>query len=398
MSEMTMEKPQMPEDQVDQSGRGAGQGAVSKICGAAAGVFCLAMTLVLLMVLLLSAGSKTAGAKANVQNATIMDKFDMYMTNEISSALEGVLAIEKVYWLSDSDLVAPEPNPSCYGQADSPSEIMWLLDEAAELIGGQEMLFNENTPVWEGDKIYYYYDETILVITWKEIRDRSVFTISEVKISHPSQFRRFLADGKYGSDKQYATTEMAASVNAVVASSGDFYKFRNYGTIVYEGEVQRFEGHYVDTCFITDEGDLLFAYQDQLTSEEEAKQFVEDNNIRFSLAFGPVLVDNGEMVQIINYPLGEIDREYSRAALCQMDDLHYLLVNCCGESSYQGRQRITTFARYIAELGCEKAYALDGGQTTVIAMNDEMISSVDFGTQRMISDIIYFATAVPEGG
>ena len=142
----------------------------------------------------------------------------------------------------------------------------------------------------------------------------------------------------------------------------------------------------------------MFAYQDQLRSEDEAKQFAEENNVRFSLAFGPILVDNGEVVQITNYPLGEIDREYSRAALCQKDDLHYLLVNCCGESNYQGRMRITAFAKYIAELGVEKAYALDGGQTTVIAMNDEMISSVDFGTQRLISDIIYFATAVPEGG
>ncbi|MBP3674508.1 MAG: phosphodiester glycosidase family protein [Oscillospiraceae bacterium] len=394
MSETTLMTQELPEEQA----KNAGRQSVLNICAAATAVFCVAITLTLLAVVLMSAGSKTTSTQANVQNATIMDKFDMYMTNEISNALDGVLSVEKVYWLSDSDIVAPEPNPSGYGQVDSPSELMWLLDEAKDLIGDQEMLFNENTPVWEGDKIYYYYDETILVITWKEIRDRSIFTISEVKVSHPSQFRRFLADGEYGSDKQYTTTEMAANANAVVASSGDFYKFRQYGTIVYGGQVQRFEGHYVDTCFINDDGDLVFAYRDQLQTEEDAEKFAEENNVRFSLAFGPILVDNGEVVQITNYPLGEIDREYSRAALCQMDDLHYLLVNCCGESNYQGRMRITTFAKYIGELGCEKAYALDGGQTTVIAMNDEMISSVDFGTQRRISDIIYFATAVPEGG
>ena len=374
-----------------------GKHLLRTVCTGILAVFCTALSLVLLMTVFLSAGSKTTGTKSDAQNITIMDKYDMYMTNEISNALDGVLSVEKVYWLSDSDLVAPEPDPACYGQADSPSELMWLLEEAADLIDGQEMLFNENTPVWNGDKIYYYYDETILVITWKEIRERSVYTISEVKIAHASQFRRFLADGQYGSDKQYTTTEMSASVNAVVASSGDFYKFRSYGTIVYGGEVQRFEGHYVDTCFINDDGDLVFSYRDQFQNEEEAKKFVEENNVRFSLAFGPVLVDNGEVKQTASYALGEVGNEYSRAALCQMDDLHYLLVNCCGESSYQGRQTINTFAKYIAELGCEKAYALDGGQTTVITMDDQMISSVDYGTQRRISDIIYFATAVPEG-
>ena len=40
---------------------------------------------------------------------------------------------------------------------------------------------------------------------------------------------------------------MAASVNAVVASSGDFYRFRNYGTIVYDGQVQRIRSENVDT-------------------------------------------------------------------------------------------------------------------------------------------------------
>lgn len=389
MPEMTMKCPD----------QGTQQSEVRTICTAAMAVFCTAMTVVLLFVVLLSAGSGSSDTQGGGQSAALMDKYDMYMTNEISKALEGVLSIEKVYWLSDSDLVAPKPDKTAYGQVDKPSELMWLLDEAAELIGDQQMLFNENTPVWEEDKIYYYYDETILVITWKEVREKSVYTISEVKIAHPSQFRRFLADGKYGSDKQYSTTDMAASVNAVVASSGDFYKFRGYGAMVYDGQIQRFEGHYVDTCFIDDAGDLIFAYQDQLKSREEAQKYVDDNNIRFSLAFGPVLVDNGELVPIPDdYILGEVNGQYSRAALCQMDQLHYLLVNCCGEGDYQGRQTMEKFAGYIAEFGCQKAYALDGGQTTVIAMDGEMISRVDYGTQRMISDIIYFATAVPEVG
>lgn len=389
MPEMTMKRPD----------QGTQQSEVRTICTAAMAVFCTAMTVVLLFVVLLSAGSSSSDTQGGGQSAALMDKYDMYMTNEISKALEGVLSIEKVYWLSDSDLVAPKPNEAAYGQVDKPSELMWLLEEAAELIGDQQMLFNENTPVWEEDQIYYYYDETILVITWKEVREKSVYTISEVKIAHPSQFRRFLADGKYGSDKQYSTTVMAASVNAVVASSGDFYKFRGYGAMVYDGQIQRFEGHYVDTCFIDDAGDLIFAYQDQLKSREEAQKYVDDNNIRFSLAFGPVLVDNGELVPIPDdYILGEVNGQYSRAALCQMDQLHYLLVNCCGEGEYQGRQTMAKFAGYIAEFGCQKAYALDGGQTTVIAMDGEMISRVDYGTQRMISDIIYFATAVPEVG
>ena len=47
--------------------------------------------------------------------------------------------------------------------------------------------------------------------------------------------------------------------------------------------------------------------------------------------------------------------------------------------------------------GITKAFALDGGQTATIIANDRLINRPTYGTQRMISDIIYFATALPDG-
>lgn len=365
----------------------------------AAGVFfCIVLLAVFCYNFILSSGTKETVSQAKAPDVTIMDKYDMFVTNAISDALEGVLSIEKVYWLSDTDQVAPEPNPAGYGEAKSYEELEWLLEEAADLIDGQTMVFSKDRPVWNGDTIHYYYDETILVITWKEIVDNCVYTISEVKIAHPSQFRRFLAGGEFGSDKQYVTTEMAASVNAVMASSGDFYGYRKYGAVVYERELRRFEGEQVDTCYINDDGDLLFTYRGELKSEEEAKKFIEENNVRFSLAFGPVLLDDGEIKVPATYSLGEVNGTYSRAAICQWDKLHYMVVNTSQEGSLWHRHKVKVFAKFIQDLGCKTAYALDGGQTTAIVMNDKLVTNPDFNTQRRISDIIYFATALPDGG
>ena len=44
------------------------------------------------------------------------------------------------------------------------------------------------------------------------------------------------------------------------------------------------------------------------------------------------------------------------------------------------------------------AYTLDGGQTATITINDQLVNQVSYGSQRRISDIIYFATALPDGG
>ena len=377
-------------------------GSGMKILRAMATVMGLCICLLLIPVFcynfILSSGTKEAVAQEKAADVTIMDKYDMYVTNAIADALDGVLSIEKVYWLSDSDQVAPEPNPACYGEVRSYDELKPILEQAEKLLDGQTLAFTPDRPVWNGHPIRYYFDETILVITWKEIVDNSVYTVSEVKIAHPSQLRRFLAGGEFGSDKQYVTTEMAASVNAVLASSGDFYGYRKYGVVVYEGELRRFEGEMVDTCYINEDGDLLFTYRNEIATEEEAKKFIEDNNVRFSLAFGPVILDNGEMMVPDRYDLGEINGTYSRAALCQWDKIHYLVVNTSQEGSLWHRHPVKVFGKFIQELGCKTAYALDGGQTTAIVMDDKLVTKPDYGTQRRISDIIYFATALPDGG
>ena len=328
----------------------------------------------------------------------LMDRYDMVMTNVVSDALDGVLSIEKVYWLNDDELIAPEPNQANFGETSDPSTLGWLLEEASDILDGQELLFH--TKIWLpwGEKVMYYLDETIFAITWKQIINEMVYTISEIKIADPSQFRRFLAGGEYGSDKQFTTTEMAATVNAVVASSGDFYKFRQLGTIVYDGVVRRINSEQVDTCFINDKGQLLFTYAGEITDLETAQKFVDDNNIRFSLAFGPILIDNYEKNRIWSYKLGEIKEDFPRAALCEKDDLHYILVTVNEQGSLEETPTITEFRDVVYTFNVRNAYALDGGQTAVIAMNDKLINRVHFGYQRKISDIIYFATAMPNGG
>ena len=237
-----------------------------------------------------------------------------------------VEAVRKVYWIDEDAQVAPEPNQSLFGQTTDPEELRRLLEDAAYLLDGQETYFQPEQQLYKDSSVYYYLDESILAITWQEVHDGSVYTFSEVKVSHPSQFRRHLAGGEYGSDMQYLTTEMAASVNAVVASAGDFYRFRDFGAVVYEGEAKRVEGTYAETCYIDRSGNMHFTYAGDVLTVEDVQQFVDEHDILFSLAFGPILVDNYEEVPHSQYGVGEITEGYARAALCQMDELHYIVV------------------------------------------------------------------------
>ena len=324
-------------------------------------------------------------------SGNILEKYETRITNVLSDALEGIMAIDKVYWLQDGDLVAPKPNPDNYGETDDPKALEPVIRSAAKLMDGQETIFDPNGGIAKESVVTYYLDETILCITWQHEHNGAVYTCSEVKIAHPSQFRRFLSGGSFGSGKLYKATEMAADVNAVTASNGDYYAYRGYGNLVYNGEVKMAGNTYLDTCYVDSNGDLILKDYGPLYRKKDVEAFVEDNGIRFSLAFGPILVEDGKVVAKYEYTLGEADGFYSRAALCQIGPLHYMLVTV----NRRG-QDMTQFASHLKELGVDKAYALDGGQTSTIVTGNKLMNPVDYGGERETSDIIYFATAVPE--
>lgn len=324
----------------------------------------------------------------------VVEQFFMNGSNAISDAASGILSMEKRYWISADALSAPEPNPNRFGQTEAPRELEKVIREAEKLLDGQPLYFSPDIAVLEGSAVRYYLDDTILAISWKQAIDGTVYNFSEVKIADPSQFRRYLAGGTFGSGKLMLTSEMADQANAVVAVSGDFYANRNAGVIVHNGTVFRASGG-ADTCYVDKDGNLHFTRSGEFQKIQDAQRFVDENNILFSVAFGPILVENGEKVEIGSYGLGEINGHFARAALCQMGPLHYLLMNANGEGSEGGYPTMRTFANRVFETGCTMAYALDGGQTAVMIMNGELVNRVTFGYQRKISDILYFGTALP---
>ena len=355
-----------------------------------AGLISAVVTVFLLAGMLWANSGASSGMQAQAKLA-LMDKYNMFIANTTSEALDGIVTIEKVYFLNDEDLVAPMPDPEKYGQTQNPGDMTAVIEKAARLLDGQELIFSPDITLAEGSKIKYYLDDTILAITWKEKVGRTVYTFSEVKIAHPSQFRRFLSGGDYGTRLLYTTTEMAQSVNAVTASSADYYSYRAFGNTVYNGVVRRSGDRLLDTCYVDENGDLNFTLMGEVVKTEDVEAYVKEHNIRFSLAFGPVLVLDGELLAKNHYSIGEAADFYSRAALCQQDKLHYMVV-----TANSGGVNMETFGTYLRDKGVKTAYALDGGQTATIVTGNERMNDVDYGGERDISDIIYFATAIPE--
>ena len=333
-----------------------------------------------------TATTVSGGGRLNVLN-----NLDSYMNNAASDALGDLTYIRKIYTIDETATVAPVPDPDGFGTTDDPAVIQKLIDDAWELLAGQDMIWSPDADFVPGEPMRYYYDETILVIQWKEYIDGRCCTMAEVKLAHGSQIRRKIADDTYGSSVRLYASEMANAAN------GDFYTFRNIGITVYQRQLYRSDLDSVDTCFFDTNGDMIFSKAGQFSDSAAAEQFIQDNDILFSVSFGPVLVDNGELIHCDSYTIGEINTQYSRSCIAQKGELHYLLMTINHTMDARPRATINELGSYIHSKGVDKAYTLDGGQTSEIVMMGGPVNYVDYNNERLVSDIIYFATALPSG-
>lgn len=319
----------------------------------------------------------------------------------------------KIHYVIDEDaVVAPAPNPACFGKIsiDEPEKVLELIQQARDygLLGEDETVaFDPSVTFYYDEDIEYYLDETILVICWKEVIDGNTCSFVEIKIADASQLRRKFADDTFASASQYYSTEMHKSTNAVVTLNADFYQNRDFGVVVYGRKLYRFPtstytGSYkkyncLETCFVNGEGDFLFTELGQSFTQEELEQYIADNDILFSISFGPVLVRDGQVQQCDWYPVGEIDKGYSRAGIGQVGKLHYLYMSLNHSPEKAARWTVNEFARHFGEKPVVNAYCLDGGQTGEIVFQGRAYNHVDVVNgqkERPVSDNIYFATAI----
>lgn len=316
----------------------------------------------------------------------------------LAPAVEGYTHVYKHYSIPAGSL--PEaPAEACYGASSDPQEILAVIERASLLLGEETVVgWTPETVLRPGTAVQYYYDETILSLVWQELSEGRICTWCEVKLSDPSQLRRKLAGDRYGSAIQLPASRLAAQDNAVCAVSGDFYAFRKAGIHVYDGSLYLVSGDNADTCFFDGEGNMLIAHRGEISGWNQASAFVQENNIRFSVAFGPSVLENGVVSVPWRYPWGENYQTYARALLSQVGHLHYLFL--CANCREEGYDRFTMeeTAWLMKEHGCTMAYALDGGQTAEVIFHGRVINTPEFENERPVSDVICFASALKTYG
>ena len=242
-----------------------------------------------------------------------------------------------------------------------------------------------------------YLDESIHVRIEQMKHKKIICTIAYVTIADPSQLRTAMSSDRYDDHRYVKTLVMAKKANAVVAVNGDFFKYNTFGYTVRQGNVyrQRPDGIH-DILLIDDLGDFFVL---RAATEEMVQTFLDalpsERRIMNTFNFGPLLVENGQALPI-TIKLYAPDATNQRVALVQTGEKEYAMVHCTGDVQVKGSGlTMDEFAEFIADTIPEAkiAYNLDGGGSAHMAFMGKLMNSNN--QWRSISDIVYFATAVP---
>ena len=104
-------------------------------------------------------------------------------------------------------------------------------------------------------------------------------------------------------------------------------------------------------------------------------------------------MENGEITVNEDSEVGHAMNSNPRTAIGYITPLHYVMVVSDGRTSESAGLSLLQLASFLKELGCETAYNLDGGGSTTMYFNGEIINNPTTNghneSERKVSDIVY---------
>ncbi|WP_170242663.1 phosphodiester glycosidase family protein [Streptococcus suis] len=236
-----------------------------------------------------------------------------------------------------------------------------------------------------------YSDDNIQIQLQTISKDNTTMYVADIQVSSPEYLQTALAQNTYGTNVTAKTSETAAANNAILAVNGDYYGANATGYVIKNGTVYRDtvrdNASYGDLAIYAD-GSFGIVYEDEISAQELVEQGVVN-----LLAFGPSLVENGEIVVDTSTEVGRAMASNPRTAIGIIDENHYIIVVADGRTSESEGLSLYQLAQVMQEYGAKTAYNLDGGGSSTLYFNGQVINNPTTNgntiSERAVSDIVY---------
>ena len=236
-----------------------------------------------------------------------------------------------------------------------------------------------------------YSDDNISVTLTENTVSNTQVYIADVTVSSSEYLKTAFAQNTYGNNVTAKTSETAANNNAILAVNGDYYGANTTGYVIRNGVVYRDtvrEDSSNGDLAIYKDGSFKIIYEDQVSAD----QLVKDGVVNL-LAFGPSLVENGEIVVDTNSEVGQSMSSNPRTAIGIIDENHYIIIVSDGRTTESEGLSLYQMAEIMKSYGVKTAYNLDGGGSSTLYFNGQVINKPTTNgntiSERSVSDIVY---------
>ena len=237
-----------------------------------------------------------------------------------------------------------------------------------------------------------YSDENISISLKEYTVSDTTVHVAEVKADSAEYLKTAFAQGSYGKNVTVATSDIADSVNAILAINGDYYGSREKGYVIRNGQLYRSTASAgQEDLVIYEDGSFEIINESEVTAESLiAKGAVQ------TLSFGPALIENGSVCVDSNDEVGRAMASNPRTAIGIKSDGTYLFVVSDGRTDESEGLSLQELAECMKELGAVTAYNLDGGGSSTMVFNGSVVNTPTgggigngSGSERKVSDIVY---------
>ena len=233
-----------------------------------------------------------------------------------------------------------------------------------------------------------YEDENISIKITTERANDTTYYVADISLSDSKYLKTALANDTYGRNIKETTSVMAQNNNAIFAINGDYYGFRDYGYVIRNGVLYRETANEDNDALVIDnDGNFSIVNESEITANELLNEGAWQ-----VLSFGPALIEEGEVVVGKNDEVSQAKTSNPRTAIGQVDELHYIVIVADGRTSESEGLSLYELAQVMKEYNCTTAYNLDGGGSSTMYFNGEVINNPTSGGsigERSVSDIVY---------
>lgn len=223
-------------------------------------------------------------------------------------------------------------------------------------------------------------------LTTYRVNDTNVY-VADICFSSVESLKTAFAQDTYGRKITDKTSDMADEKNAVLAINGDYYGARESGYVIRNGILYRDTPSDADVLCIYPDGHMEIVDPHEVSARE-----LLEAGVWQAFSFGPGLLQDGEYLVDQNDEVGRAMASNPRTAIGMIDSNHYVFVVSDGRTDESKGLSLYELAGFMESLGVQTAYNLDGGGSSTMVYEGEIVNTPANGrhsNERSVSDIVY---------